>query len=314
MHGLFRFIQKNPWKFQSEVSRLKAENKRLTAENAQLKMGHHFAPGHYYSTIANLEEIREHHDAIFKNFPRELPGIDLNEAGQQELFDQWKPIFAAADFPVTKEKGRRYYTENNWYPYGDAIVLYCMMRHFRPKRIIEVGSGFSSCAILDTNERFFQNQIRCTFIEPEPERFLTAIFPEDHGRVDLVSKDVRSLPPEYFQSLDSGDILLIDSSHVSKVYSDVNYLMFQVLPRLKSGVLIHIHDVFYPFEYPANWVYEGWSWNEDYLVRAFLQHNQAFKIRFMNTLWYQFHAAQIQAEIPRALGGGGGGSIWLQKV
>ena len=239
--------------------------------------------------------------------------MDENEAEQQQLFNDWKPIFSAADFPVRKEEGRRYYTKNGWYPYGDAIFLYCMMRHFRPKRIIEVGSGFSSCAILDTNERFFQNQIRCTFIEPEPERFLKAILPEDRGRVDLVIKDVRSLPPEYFQSLDSGDILLIDSSHVSKVNSDVNYLMFQVLPRLKSGVLIHVHDIFYPFEYPSTWVYEGWSWNEAYLLRAFLQYNQAFKIRFMNTLWYHFHAEQIRAEIPGAIGDGGG-SIWLQKM
>ena len=165
--------------------------------------------------------------------------------------------------------------------------------------------------ILDTNERFFENQIRCTFIEPEPERFLQAITPEDRERVDLLNKDVRSLPPEYFQALNPGDILLIDSSHVSKVNSDLNFLLFQVLPVLKSGVLVHFHDIFYPFEYPERWVYDGWSWNEAYLLRAFLQYNRAFKICFMNTLWYRYHAEQIQAEIPLALGRGG--SLWLQK-
>ena len=311
MLGLFRSNRKSRRELKAEKLQLQSEVQRLTAENAQLATGHHFAPGHYYSTIANLEEVRLHHDAIFKNIPRELAGIDLNEAGQQDLFNQWKPFFLAADFPVAKQEGRRYYTDNGWYPYGDAVFLYCMMRHFRPARIIEVGSGFSSCVILDTNERFFENQIRCTFIEPEPERFLQAITPEDRERVDLLNKDVRSLPPEYFQALNPGDILLIDSSHVSKVNSDLNFLLFQVLPVLKSGVLVHFHDIFYPFEYPELWVYEGWSWNEAYLLRAFLQYNRAFKICFMNTLWYRYHAEQIQVEIPLAMKSGG--SLWLQK-
>jgi hypothetical protein len=312
MLGLFRTSRTAPRNPKAEFSQLQADVKKLRAENAQLAMGHHFAPGHYYSTIANLEEVRLHHDAIFNKIPREIAGIDLNEPYQQELFDAWKPNFAAADFPVTKQDGRRYYTDNNWYPYGDAIVLYSMVRHFRPARIIEVGSGYSSCVILDTNERFFQSRIQCTFIEPEPKRFLQAISPADREQVNLIDNDVRSLAPDFFQSLQAGDILLIDSSHVSKVNSDLNFLLFQVLPQLNKGVFIHFHDIFYPFEYPVKWVYEGWSWNEAYLVRAFLQYNQAFKICFMNTLWYRFHRDQIQAEIPRALNCGGG-SLWLQK-
>jgi hypothetical protein len=306
MLRMFRTDRRSRRDMQGEISRLQAEVQKL-------KVGLHFSPGHYYSTIANLDEVRLHHDAIFNKIPRELPGIDLREAEQVELFNQWKPFFSDADFPATKQEGRRYYTPNGWYPYGDAVALYCMMRHYRPARIIEVGSGFSSCVILDTNERFFQNQIHCTFIEPEPERFLKAITKEDRDRVNLLSKDVRSIAPEYFQSLDSGDILLIDSSHVSKVNSDLNFLLFQVLPLLKSGVLIHFHDVFYPFEYPVKWVYEGWSWNEAYLLRAFLQYNNAFKIRFFNSFWYRFRADQIRAAIPRAIEEGGG-AIWLQKV
>jgi hypothetical protein len=297
----------------TEISRLREETSRLQAEVQKLTVGLHFPPGHYYSPIANLDEIRLHHDAIFDKIPRELPAIDLREAQQSELFNQWKPYFPEADFPTTKQKGRRYYTPNGWYPYEDAVVLFCMMRHFRPARIIEVGSGFSSCVILDANERFFENQIQCTFIEPEPERFLQAISREDRERVNLLCQDVRSIEPEHFQSLSRGDILLIDSSHVSKINSDVNYLLFHVLPLLQSGVLVHFHDIFYPFEYPAPWVYEGWSWNETYLLRAFLQYNQTFRICFFNSFWRRFHADEIQATIPRALNEGGG-SLWLQKV
>ena len=220
---------------QAEASERSAAIAHLQAENVQFKLGHHFAPGHFYSTIPNLEEVRRYHDVIFNRLPRQLPGIDLNEAGQVQLYEEFLQYLDDADFPRDKRPGLRYYSENGWYPFGDAIFLYAMMRHHKPTRIIEVGSGFSSCVILDTNERFFQNRIRCTFIEPEPERFLRAIHPEDKERVDLVAGDVRDLTPEYFQCLSAGDILLIDSSHVSKVHSDVNWLMFEVLPALRSG-------------------------------------------------------------------------------
>src|SRR5688572_28643896 len=119
MLGLFRTNRKSRRQLKAELSQAQAEVQRLTAENAQLALGHHFAPGHYYSTIANLDEVRLHHDAIFKNVPRELAGIDLNEGHQQDLFHQWKAFFPEADFPEARQEGRRYYTENGWYPYGD---------------------------------------------------------------------------------------------------------------------------------------------------------------------------------------------------
>ncbi len=246
--------------------------------------------------------------------PPSLPGIDLNEAEQLQLFEQFTPYFREAEFPRTKQEGRRYYTDCGWYPEGDAIFLYGMMRHFKPSRIIEVGSGFSSCVMLDTNERHFQNRIQCTFIEPNPERFLSAIHPDDKKRVDLVAKDVREVEPEYFKCLSKGDILFIDSSHVSKVHSDVNWLIFEVLPALQSGVLIHIHDITYPFKYPEKWIYDGVSWNEGYLLCAFLQYNSAFKICFFNSHFYGLHRDKVMAQIPRIFDTGRGGSIWLRKI
>jgi hypothetical protein len=244
--------------------------------------------------------------------PRHLPGIDMNEPGQLALFDQFVRYIPEVEFPPHKKEPLRYYSENNWYPYGDAIFLYCMLRHFRPRRIIEVGSGFSSCAILDTNELFFDNQIQCTFIEPDPERFYGAIRPDDRQQINLLAAPVQSVPVSQFQELQNGDILLIDSSHVSKINSDVNYLYFEVLPALRPGVLVHVHDIFYPFRYPAEWIYKGWSWNEAYLLRAFLMFNQAFQIRFCNTLLSEFHADRLLASAPRAHKSGA--SLWIQRV
>src|SRR5687767_6955690 len=104
MLGLFRSNRKSRKQLKAENGQLLAQVQQLTDENARLKKDYHFTPGHYYSTIANLDEVRLHHDAIFKNVPRELAGIDLNEAHQQDLFNQWKPFFPEADFPEAKQE------------------------------------------------------------------------------------------------------------------------------------------------------------------------------------------------------------------
>ena len=103
---------------------------------------------------------------------------------------------------------------------------------------------------------------------------------------------------ETFSSLGENDILFIDSSHVSKTHSDVNYLFFEILPRLRAGVYVHVHDVFYPFEYPREWVYQGRGWNEAYLTRAFLQYNSAFTIQLFNSFLERFHVALLEREMP----------------
>jgi hypothetical protein len=187
-----------------------------------------------------------------------------------------------------------------------------MIRHFRPRRIIEVGSGFSSCAILDTNELFFNNEIQCTFIEPEPRRLFNNLRAEDRERINIIESQVQNVSVARFEELEKGDILLIDSSHVSKVHSDVNYLYFEVLPRLKSGVLVHVHDMFYPFRYPEKWIYKGWSWNESYLLRAFLMFNSGYKVRFWNSLWSHFYVDRMAAVVPRAIKSGG--SLWIERA
>ena len=99
---------------------------------------------------------------------------------------------------------------------------------------------------------------------------------------NLRQQTLQSVGVEVFEELGRGDILFIDSTHVSKLGSDVNYLFFEILPRLRSGVRVHIHDVFFPFEYPPKWIAKGIAWNENYLLRGFLQYNDKFRIVLFN--------------------------------
>jgi hypothetical protein len=111
--------------------------------------------------------------------------------------------------------------------------------------------------------------------------------------------------------LKANDILFIDSTHVSKTNSDVNYLFFEILPRLQTGVLVHIHDIFFPFDYPREWILEGRSWNEAYLLRAFLQYNPRFEIVLFNDYLQTLHWDSFARLLPR-FSKDGGGSVWLQ--
>ncbi|MBF0510802.1 MAG: class I SAM-dependent methyltransferase, partial [Candidatus Omnitrophica bacterium] len=117
----------------------------------------------------------------------------------------------------------------------------------------------------------------------------------------------------FFDELGENDILFVDSSHVSKTGSDVNHILFNILPKLNKGVLIHFHDIFYPFEYPKPWVLEGRCWNEDYLLRAFLSYNNSFEIVVFNTFLEHFHEDWFKENMPLCLKNKGG-SIWLRKI
>ena len=129
----------------------------------------------------------------------------------------------------------------------------------------------------------------------------------------MLERNVQDLPLEIFGQLACGDVLFIDSSHVAKTGSDVNDLFFRILPQLASGVWIHLHDVHYPFEYPEQWVYEGRSWNESYLLRAFLQYNTRFRVELFNSYLSVHHPERWEVAMPPAARTAGG-SIWLRKL
>jgi hypothetical protein len=285
----------------------------LVAERDALVKAQGFVPaGHFYSPLVAIEEARRDEHRIFADSPRTLAGIDLNESRQLETLAKFEELYPSIDFPATKSSTHRYYYDNTAYSYSDAIMLHCMMRHIKPRRIIEVGSGYSSCAMLDTNERHLDNSVHFSFIEPYPGLLKSLVRSDDLASIDILESRLQDVPISRFEQLNSGDFLFIDSTHVSKTGSDVNYLLFDVMPVLHDGVYIHIHDIFYPFEYPKEWIFGGRSWNEIYALRAFLQFNSLFTIEMMNTYLEHFHQQRFAARMPLCLKNTGG-SIWLRK-
>jgi hypothetical protein len=289
--------------------------REVAAARAQARRAPQFvAPGHFHSPIPAIDDIRNDHARLFREPRRSLPGIRLNELRQLELLHAFKPYYADLDFPERKSPGHRYFYENAYYSYSDAIFLYCMLRHLRPLRIIEVGSGYSSCVTLDTNQRFFGGRIRCTFIEPHPDRLISLLEPVEASRLDIMPCRLQDVPIEQVsKQLGPNDVLFIDSTHVAKVGSDVNYIFTELFPSLSVGVYVHLHDIFYPFEYPSDWIYEGRAWSEAYLLRAFLSYNRDFEIVLFNTFLEHFHRGLFATHFPLCLRNPGG-SIWLRRV
>ena len=266
-------------------------------------------PGHYYSPVISVDELSQQQDKIWKEPGKALKGIDLNVDAQLKLVEKFLPFYEQIPFKKEQHEAHRYYFKNVMFSYADGIMLYGMMRTFKPKRMIEVGSGFSSALMLDVNNIFFDNKIDLTFIEPYSQRLKSLL--RQGEKINLIEKNVQSLDSGLFKDLEENDILFIDSSHVSKTGSDVNFLLFEVLPLLKKGVKVHFHDIFYPFQYPKRWIFEEKrSWNEAYSLRAFLSYNNKFKILLFNTYLEKFYKDWFKENMPMCLLNKGG-SIWL---
>jgi predicted O-methyltransferase YrrM len=273
--------------------------------------------GHYYSPVPSVKELKRDATRVFDRSLRELQGVELNEPGQLELLIQLATFYDEQPFSEAPRDDIRYFFDNDWYGHADALFLYSIIRLFRPRRIIEIGSGFSSAVMLDTNERFMDRSMQLTFVEPDSARLRRLLTEEDQNSVTIVEERVQELDRGIVDQLAANDVLFIDSSHVSKAGSDVNHILFELLPRLAPGVLIHFHDILYPFEYPLSLFQQGLSWNEPYVLRAFLQYNAGFPIRFWNDYMMTFHTEAIQRMMPLCATPpryGVGGSLWLQKA
>lgn len=271
-----------------------------------------FPNGHYYSPIISIKDVKNRQEKIWAGESVDgIKGVNLNTKEQVELLNSFNQYYDEIPFKETKQDHLRFYFENIFYSYTDSIMLYSIIRHHKPKQIIEVGSGFSSAVMLDTNELYFENKIKLTFIEPYPQRLKSLLTEKDKASSEIIEKDVQAVSFDIFEKLNAGDVLFIDSTHVSKTGSDVNYLLFEVLPRLKSGVIIHFHDIFYPFEYPKEWVFAGRNWNEDYLVKAFLMYNDEFEITLFSDYIHKHHSSAFD-KMPLCFKNTGG-NLWLKK-
>lgn len=271
------------------------------------------ALGHFYSPVANIEDIKADEARIFNRDRRTLPGIRLNEARQMEVLEEFASFYDELPFEDEPSEKMRYGFRNPSYSYSDAISLYSMIRRLKPKRIVEVGSGNSSCCMLDTNDLFFNGEIDIRFVEPYPQMLKSLVRPEDLAKREIIEKRLQDVDIEVFTSLQENDILFVDSTHVSRVGSDVNQMFFEILPHINEGVYVHFHDIHYPFEYPAHWVYEGRWWTENYLLRAFLEFNSDFEIVYSNTFMQRFHREFFESRMPLCLENQGA-SIWLRRM
>ncbi|UJH92529.1 class I SAM-dependent methyltransferase [Antarcticibacterium sp. 1MA-6-2] len=271
-----------------------------------------FPAGHFYSPIVDWNEVKENENLWTNKDPTELKGIDFNNQEQIELVREFQKCYFDIPWSDEASEGLSYYFKNIYYSYTDGIFLYSMIRHFKPKRIIEIGSGFSSALMADTNKLFFDSSINLTFIEPFPTRLKSLLKKKDLNNILILEQKVQNVPHEIFEDLQAGDFLFIDSSHVSKTGSDVNHILFNILPRIRKGVFIHFHDIFYPFEYPRPWVNEGRNWNEIYLLRAFLMNNSDFKIKLFSSYLHALHKTTFK-NLPLCYQNTGG-NLWLEKL
>jgi predicted O-methyltransferase YrrM len=283
----------------------------LLIRHRSLKTLTYSPPGHFYSPLPNLREFAANADSIYgKN--DSLEGIELSTSNQIELLQKFNRYFPEIPFTDNPGFGLRYHFDNRFFGDGDGIILHSMMRHFQPKQMIEVGSGFSSALILDTNELFFDNKIKLTFIEPYSERLRGLLSDQDNEKFSLIESPIQGINKDVFKQLEKNDILFVDSSHVVKVGSDVAHIIFDILPTLKPGVIIHFHDILWPFEYPQDWINQGISWNEAYFLRAFLQYNNEFEILYFNAYIAECFPQELAQSLPKSLISSGG-SLWLRR-
>ena len=167
--------------------------------------------------------------------------------------------------------------------------------------------------MLDTVERFFERRPEITLIEPFPVNLRQLLRPQDYSTITLIEDTVQHVPIETFTALQPGDLLFIDSSHVMKCGSDVQFLFFEVIPQLPVGVFVHFHDVFDSFEYPSEWLLKGWYWNEDYVLRAFLSFNNAWQIHLFGNFAVRVFGTFLAEKMPLCLKNPGG-SLYLQRT
>jgi predicted O-methyltransferase YrrM len=271
---------------------------------------------HFYSPVPDNRALAREpaRSRVWPAVPRPTLGIDWRGDEQVALVRDQLATQEPIDLPsLPTGNPHDYHTANEMFSRLDAWMLQGVLRHFRPRRMVEVGCGWSSLLTARVNREYLDRQLHFTCIEPYPPEFLTGGV---DGISELVVAPVQEAPLDKFLSLSDGDVLFIDSSHTVKTGGDVPYLFEEILPRLARGVVIHVHDIALPRDYPEEWVLAGRAWNEQYLVHAFLAFNSAFRI-LLGVSWLNVNRADALAEVlpdyPQAYGDSGA-SLWMQRI
>lgn len=206
---------------------------------------------------------------------------------------------------------------NGFFPAVDGDLLYAMVRHLRPPRIVELGSGYSSLVIAEARRRNdaeapdvppCEHTVWDPFSRPELRDTIAA-------QADLRLVSANDVPLSLFESLEAGDVLFVDTTHTVKLGSDVNYIILDVLPRLQPGVVVHFHDIFLPFEYPKQWLTDPEVfWAEQYLLQAYLSGNPGWDILLSNAALLADEPARVRAVVPSAPLARAASSFWMRRL
>jgi len=264
---------------------------------------------HYYSPFVTKADITKPLDS-----DRTLPGLDLNAAGQFALAERFLYGEELRAVPMKKAAVDAYGYTNPTYGPGDSETLYNMIRHFKPARLVEIGSGESTLmarlAIAANMREDSAYSCRHICIEPYEQPWLEGI------GVEVIRQMVQDTGLSVFEGLRENDILFIDSSHVIRPQGDVLYEYLFLVPKVPPGCLVHVHDIFTPRDYRADWVLdERRLWNEQYLLEAFLSFNGQFEVLWaMNWLWHR-HRAKLERACPVLFNGGPRepSSFWMRR-
>lgn len=273
-------------------------------------LGYHVRPIHYYEPLPDFRAITREQAAR----RRASNAIDFDLDGQCRLVRRLGDAFGGELRSLAAS--RAFDFGNEYFAGLDAALYYALVRDLHPAHVIEIGSGMSTriaAHALDRNrEAGHAGELIC--VEPYPQPRLT----RDMPAVTLIERPVEQLPLETFDVLQPNDILFIDSSHAARFGGDVCREFLEILPRLKPGVWIHVHDIFFPHDYPAEWLIDKrLAFNEQYLLEAFLAFNQTFAVRAANHWLALEHRDAAAALAPPDVWAGGAlgcGSFWMQRV
>lgn len=300
----------------AENQDLKQENKEMADRLKLLEEDYSFGwpKGHYYSPVHSVDDLKHYEKVLDRSkgkFADNMPSFSEERIVKE--FNDIKLFFKDFDFPKSDDGKRRFYSKNVSLSMLDSLVIFSMIRKYKPKRIIEIGSGFSSGLMMEVNEKYFDNKIDITFIEPYPQLLHQRMRKGDKSRYKVIPNGVQDVPLNTFKQLKKNDILFIDSTHVSKFNSDVNYEIFDILPELNKGVIIHFHDILDGFEYPLYWLQLGWAWNEAYMIRALLINNNEYEILLMCNYLKNHYSELLKSSYSKE-DDLNSGSLWLRKI
>ena len=274
--------------------------------------GYHIRPIHYYEPLPDFRAVTR----AQCERRRVSPGIDFAIPTQVALLNTLAAK-ARPELDAIAQQGT-FNLKNGWFGGPDACAYYALIRDLKPRRIIEIGCGYStrlaSLAIGLNDAEGSPAEITC--IEPYPNPVLT----QSKARYTLIKEPVQNVPLSVFEELSTDDILMIDSSHVASIGSDVCYEFLDILPHLKPGVWVHVHDIFFPRDYPANWVLnERRAYNEQYVLEAFLSGNKSFEPKLAVHWLAMDHRDAVDALCPPIATNHVakeqlGSSFWMRKI